>query len=152
MNSLNPNNFNQEKYQNLLHICAENKIGLVYFFGSQLDNALKLLAGENITLEDPLTDIDLGVVFLDEIESLPLRHRLYTRIYNSLEDLFTPYRLDLVFLQENHSVFQIEALKGICIFSNSEQFREDYEMSILRRAADFRYVLNKYTEEVLERY
>lgn len=132
--------------------CKRYNIALAYLFGSQKENALKILEDENIRIEDPLADIDVGIVFLKDIEEIPERHKLYADIYNDLEDLFKPYHLDLVFLQECHSVFQVEAIKGICIYSISEEFKDNYEMMILRRSADFRYVLEKFYEEALEKY
>ncbi|AEE95531.1 nucleotidyltransferase domain-containing protein [Mahella australiensis] len=138
--------------QRFTDICKKYNIALVYLFGSQQENALKLLKGQKAIIDDPLADIDVGVVFLSPIDRIPMRHKLYAQIYNELEDIFFPYKLDLSFLQENHSVFQVEALKGICIYSVSEQFKDDYEIRILQRAADFKYTLDKYNEEVLEKY
>lgn len=34
-----------------------------------------------------------------------------------MQEIFKPYHLDLVFLQECHSILQTEALKGICIYT-----------------------------------
>ncbi len=84
--------------------------------------------------------------------SIPERHKVYSNIYNDLEDLFLPYHLDLVFLQECHSVFQTEALLGICVYIISEEFKDEYEMMVLRRSADLKYVLDKYSKEALEKY
>lgn len=43
--------------------CRENNIALLYFFGSQRENGLKLLEGKNPgSPADPLTDLDVGVV------------------------------------------------------------------------------------------
>jgi len=89
---------------------------------------------------------------LNNIENMKERYKLYRDIYNELEELFKPYPLDLAFLQENHSIFQVEALKGICVYSASEELKDHYEMIILRRAADFKYVLEQYIEEALEQY
>ena len=141
-----------EKIEKLIEICQKYNIALVYLFGSQKENSLKLLNGEKVEINDPLADIDVGIVFSQDIESIPDRHKVYSNIYNDFEDLFLPYHLDLVFLQECHSVFQSEALLGICVYSISEEFKDEYEMMILRRAADFKYVLDKYTEEALEKY
>ncbi|MGB9780345.1 hypothetical protein [Caldanaerobacter sp.] len=41
-------------------------------------------------------------------------------------------------------------MKGICVYYYSEEFRDSYEMQILRRAADFKYMCDEYIEEVLE--
>jgi hypothetical protein len=136
----------------LRDICQKYNIALVYIFGSQKENSLKLLNGEKVDIKDPLADIDVGIVFIHSIEDIPERYKIYSNIYNDFEDLFLPYHLDLVFLQECHSVFQTEALLGICVYSISEEFKDEYEMMILRRAADFKYVLDKYTEEALEKY
>ena len=136
----------------LRDICQKYNIALVYLFGSQKENSLKLLNGEKAEINDPLADIDVGIVFSQDIESIPERHKVYSNLYNDLEDLFLPYHLDLVFLQECHSVFQTEALLGICVYNISEEFKDEYEMMILRRAADFKYVLDKYAEEALEKY
>ena len=38
----------------------------------------------------------------------------------------------------------------MCVFSAGEQLREDYEMRVLRRAADFRPVLREFHREILE--
>ena len=136
----------------LREICQKYNIALVYLFGSQKENSFKLLNGEKVDIKDPLADIDVGIVFIHSIEDIPERYKIYSNIYNDFEDLFLPYHLDLVFLQECHSVFQTEALLGICVYSISEEFKDEYEMMVLRRAADFKYVLDKYAEDALEKY
>ena len=141
-----------EKIEKLRDFCQKYNIALVYLFGSQKENSLKLLNGEKVDIKDPLADIDVGIVFIHSIEDIPERYKIYSNIYNDFEDLFLPYHLDLVFLQECHSVFQTEALLGICVYSISEEFKDEYEMMVLRRAADFKYVLDKYAEEALEKY
>jgi transcriptional regulator with XRE-family HTH domain len=141
-----------EKIEKLRDICQKYNIALVYLFGSQKENSLNILNKEKVDIKDPLADIDVGIVFSQDIESIPDRHKVYSNIYNDFEDLFLPYHLDLVFLQECHSVFQSEALLGICVYSISEEFKDEYEMMVLRRAADFKYVLDKYAEDALEKY
>ncbi|MGB4411058.1 MAG: nucleotidyltransferase domain-containing protein [Atribacterales bacterium] len=140
------------KLERLKKICQKYNIALAYLFGSQKENALRILEDKDVSINDPLADIDVGIVFSYDIENVKERYKLYGDIYNELEELFKPYPLDLIFLQESHSVFQVEALKGICIYSVSEEFKDNYEMMILRRAADFKYVLDKYIEEALEKY
>ncbi|AST56534.1 DNA polymerase subunit beta [Thermoanaerobacterium thermosaccharolyticum] len=136
----------------LIDICKKYNIALLYIFGSQKENALKLINNEKVNAIDPLSDIDVGIVFLQDIEFINDRYKLYAKIYNDMEDIFMPYRLDLIFLQEKNSVFQCEALKGVCIYYYSETYKDMYEMKILQKAADFKYVLDKYNEEVLENY
>jgi len=141
-----------DKLQELIRICKKYDIALCYLFGSQKDNALKILKNEEVEINDPLTDIDVGIVFNKNMEDIPERYDLYSKIYNEMVDIFKPYKLDLVFLQECHSVFQFEAIKGICVYSISEEFKDNYEMMILRKSADFKYVLDRFYEEALEEY
>ena len=141
-----------EKIEKLREISQKYNIALVYLFGSQKESSVKILNGEKVDINDPLADIDVGIVFSQDIESIPERHKVYSNIYNDLEDLFLPYHLDLVFLQECHSVFQTEALLGICVYIISEEFKDEYEMMVLRRSADLKYVLDKYSKEALEKY
>lgn len=131
-------------------ICRQNGIILAYLFGSQAHNGYKVICDKKVNRTDPLADLDLGIILADENRLAGSMYKLYSSIYNQLDELFLPLRLDLVFLQETHSVFQLEAIKGICIYAVSEDVREAYEHNILARAADFRWVLEQYYRERLE--
>ena len=113
---------------------------------------MQILHSLPVSINDPLTDIDVGVVFSKQIPDGLFRARLYGKLYKELEDVFLPYRLDLVFLEENHSVFQAEALKGICVYAKDQAEKELYEEDILRRACDFAPYLKMYYNELLEDY
>lgn len=131
-------------------ICKQNGIILAYLFGSQAHNGYKIISGERVVQKDPFADLDLGII-LDDVNRLTgSMYNLHSTIYNQLDELFLPLSLDLVFLQETHSVFQFEAIKGICIYKVSEGIKEEYEHNILSRAADFRWVLEQYYRERLE--
>ncbi|HHW19319.1 MAG TPA: nucleotidyltransferase domain-containing protein [Firmicutes bacterium] len=140
----------KSKMAQLYSICRNHGISLVYLFGSQAQAGMKILAGEEVKCDDPLADLDVGVVTENPLPQVSKRPALYAALYNDLQELFVPAKLDLVFLEENNSVFQAEALKGICVYQVSQQKRDEYEMMILRRAADFRPFLEKYYQEVLE--
>lgn len=140
------------KNRRLAAICRQFQISLLYLFGSQKSVGLAILQGNYFEVNDPLTDIDVGVIFSDKMPSGVQRTKLYSKIYNTLQDLFLPLSLDLVFLEENHSVFQAESVKGICVYSISQNAQELYEEDILRRACDFKPYLEKYYEELLEAY
>lgn len=139
-------------YEKLSTICRKYNISLLYLFGSQKESATRISHGLPVSISDPMTDIDVGVVFCDQIPIGLHRAKLYGRLYNELEDLFLPYKLDLVFLEENHSVFQAEALKGNCIYCKDIARKELYEEDILRRACDFAPYLQIYYREFLEGY
>jgi len=131
-------------------ICRKFDISLLYFFGSQQKAAKQISDGHIVEIEDAMTDIDIGVVFCEPLPIGRARVKLYSQIFNELEDLFLPVETDLVFLEENHSVFQSEAIKGICAYAVDTELRELYEESVLRRACDFRPFLEKYYDELLE--
>lgn len=131
-------------------LCHKYGVALIYLFGSQAQAGAKILTGEKVVIKDPLTDLDVGIVTKEPLPKLPQRLKFYAALYNDLEDLFKPFRLDLALLEENHSVFQLEAIKGVCVYQISEENQDIYEMMILRRAADFRPFLEKYLQEVLE--
>ncbi|MEA4884887.1 MAG: nucleotidyltransferase domain-containing protein [Clostridia bacterium] len=133
-------------------VCKAHGVTLCYLFGSQSENAWRILLGEEIAIDDPLTDIDVGVVLaeFDSYRASNVLYRVYARLLSPLEDLFHPYPVDLVFLQEHHSVFQMEAISGRSVYSVSDEYRFEYEEEIARRAADFRPVLYAYFEDVAE--
>lgn len=134
----------------LRRICERYGLSLVYLFGSRARTGVQILAGEKVVEDDPLSDIDVGVVTDGPLPEPSERPSFYARLYNELEELFKPLRLDLVFLEEQHSVFQAEAIKGICVYQSSEQKRDEYEMRVLRRAADFAPFLRRFLQDVLD--
>jgi predicted nucleotidyltransferase len=131
-------------------IATRHGIALIYIFGSQVRAGLDILGRMRPERTDPLADLDIGVVFDRGLPPTRERIDLYSSIHNALQDVFSPFPVDLVFLQETHSVFQANAICGHCIYFSSPEFKENYEESILRRAADFRPFLERYLDEVLE--
>lgn len=140
------------KKERFCQVLKKHNIALAYIFGSQKEKAFEILESKRVPIDDPLTDIDLGVVFNFNLEKIRGKHKLYSALYNELSDIFEPYPLDLVFLEECHSIFQMEAIEGICVYKVSEEFKDNYEMAILRRYPDFKYFYDKFLEEALEEY
>jgi predicted nucleotidyltransferase len=142
----------RSREEELRRLGRQYGLALVYLFGSQAAAGARLLAGEAVTPSDALADLDVGVVTREPLPPPYERAQFYARLFNDLEDVFRPFPLDLVLLEENHSVFQLEAVKGICVYQASEERREEYEMNILRRAADFAPVLDLFHRECLEEF
>jgi len=93
-----------------------------------------------------MADRDLGIVFAPSLSDLGLpAHRVYTELSLKLTDLAPS--IDLVLLEETHSLLQFKAILGICVYSASDEFRFDFEIDVLRRAADFRYHFEQYHRE-----
>lgn len=137
----------------LKQICNNHGIALMYTFGSQKDRVRDLLNGSTCEVQrDALADADIGVVFQFPLHDGVTQHTLYAALYNDLEDLVLPLPLDLIFLQECHSVMQFEVIKGLCMYQISEDFRDAFEINVLCRVPDFRRLLNQYHQERLDRY
>jgi len=83
----------------LEQICEKYNIALLYIYGSQVEAGIKLLEGKKVAITDPLTDVDIGIVFDKALPGPRERCILYSSIYNELSDLFIPFPLDLVFIQ-----------------------------------------------------
>lgn len=98
---------------------------MAYLFGSQQDMAYQILLGKGeAVISDPLADIDLGWFSIPRLTQLsapgsPNPPGTFSMLSctTSYQSFFEPYHLDLVFLEEgSHSVFQLEAIKGRCIY------------------------------------
>ena len=134
----------------LKKICMNNSIALAYLFGSQAEAGLRSLKNHDVKPSDSLADLDVAVLFEQGLPAPNQVTKLYACLHNQLSDLFIPFSLDLVFLQEHHSVFQAQVIMGICIYAKDEVWKSDFEEDVLRRAADFKPFLDKFFEERLE--
>ena len=105
----------EKPVEKIAGICRKHGVSLLYLFGSQKDTALRVLLGEVAEIGDPLTDADVGAVMDSSGLTVGRRLDLYAALHNDLEDLFLPLRLDLVFLDETHSVFQSTAISGVML-------------------------------------
>ena len=131
-------------------IAKRHGVALMYLFGSQREAGWMRLRRQPVALDDPLADVDLGVVFRHGLPGLQQRPSVYAALYNELSELLLPLRLDLVFVQETHVVFQGQVIQGLCIYAEDEAFRCDFEERVARYAADFRPVLERALDEALE--
>jgi predicted nucleotidyltransferase len=114
-------------------ICKKYKVALCYLFGSQKEIGRSLLEGKNEKMTDAESDIDFAVLF----ETLPLNSlEIYSRLSIDLQDLVSPFKADLLFLQEVDHLIQLEVIKGINIFSLNDEYREAYEEKVMMFASD----------------
>lgn len=114
-------------------ICKKYKVTLCYLFGSQKEIGRSLLEGKNEEMTDAESDIDFAVSF----ETFPLNSlEVYSRLSIDLQDLVTPFKADLLFLQEVDHLIQLEVVKGINIFSLNDEYREAYEEKVMMFASD----------------
>jgi predicted nucleotidyltransferase len=119
-------------------ILRAHRVALAYAFGSARGALVSALKQGARPESAPMSDLDLGVVFRPPIEErAEPPHLLHSRLHVDLVDLLPA--LDLILLEQAHSLLQADAISGTCVFAASEDYRLEYELGILRRAADFRY-------------
>ena len=116
---------------NELHeICREFGLLSVYLFGSRADDGLRLLRGEPVSAKG--SDLDVGVFSMSRhLEARPLGE-----LQIALEEVFDPFRVDLVPLDRVDPLFQFRALDGHRIATSASTAPDDRELEVMRRAAD----------------
>jgi len=114
-------------------ICKKYDLGLCYIFGSQKEEGKALLEGKYLKPKDPESDIDFAVLF-----TIPPQNSLevYASLSIDLQDLVSPFRADLLFLHEVDHLIQLEAIKGINVYSVDEEYRKSYEEKVMMFASD----------------
>lgn len=132
-------------------ICNDYGILAVYIFGSMAEKVAVMLKDKKPEgINDPLADIDVGVVFLKRPLSPDERIKLYGRLYSELSEVFLPCKLDLIFLQEAGVILQFEAINGILVYSFDDDKRLEYEEQVIKFYQDWKPDYDEYTKEVLE--
>lgn len=132
-------------------ICAAYGILAVYAFGSRAEKAVELIeGGDTEGINDPLADIDLGVVFHEKGLSPGERIKTYGKLHSELSEIFSPFTLDLIFLRETGIILQFEAINGISVYTSDDDKRLEYEEHVIKFYQDWKPDYDQYTKEVLE--
>jgi predicted nucleotidyltransferase len=135
----------------LNRICKNYGILAAYIFGSMVEEGNACLEGKkSIKIKDPISDIDLGVVFLEKLLSPKERIKVYGNLYPELSEIFSPFTLDLIFLQETGVILQFAAINGLVVYSYNENMRLEYEVMVIKLYQDWKPDYDQYTKEVLE--
>lgn len=111
-------------------ICREHALLAVYLFGSRADHGLAYLDGG--AGEPGAWDLDIGVVFRQP----DFDPRELTLLQVAFEDLFAPFRVDVVPLQRVDALFQFDAIDGHRIAATEIDAADRYELVVMRRAAE----------------
>ena len=116
-----------------IDICEHYGLSLCYLFGSQQMLGKAILSGETVPVVDAVSDIDFAVLFRTR-PAAPLE--LYARLSLDLQDIVKPHRADLLFLHKVDHLLQLEAIRGMNVYSFDAQLRENYEERVMKFAAD----------------
>lgn len=131
----------------IIELCKNHNISLCYLFGSQVQPGKDILDGKSVPPLPVETDIDFAVVF----SSLPSNPaETYAKLSLHLLDLVAPYQSDLVFMHEVDHLLQLEAIKGLCLYSANQDFQAAYEDKIMTLAADELVIFRKNEKDFFE--
>ena len=61
---------------------------------------------------------------------------VYGSLSLDLQDLVSPFKADLLFLHEVDHLIQLEAIKGLNVYSVTDQYRDAYEEKAMMFASD----------------
>ncbi len=116
----------------LEQICHQFGVAVLYAFGSQAKRVQDWLSAceESLALT---SDVDIGVKTTRGLR-LPIAEKISLTV--ALENIFRCQRVDLVFLTEADPFLAVQILRGERIFVLDEYEADEYELYILRRAAD----------------
>jgi predicted nucleotidyltransferase len=122
--------------------CRAHDVLAIYLFGSRAGDGMERLAGRQVAPRG--SDLDVGVVFLTP----HLDHRRLSGLQVALEDVFEPLRVDLVPLQRVDALFQFAAISGHRVFESDPTRVAEYELLVMRRAAELQPIQRLLEREV----
>lgn len=135
-----------DKKKNIKAIAEKYGIVLIYLFGSLTEKGVSHIK-QTGTMPDTVSDLDVAVAF----DNLPGEMiKLYGRLYREISDLFERFHIDLVFMHEVDTLFQYEIIKGERIYEKDEQYADDFEERIMKRAEDLIFKRRILDNEIME--
>jgi predicted nucleotidyltransferase len=133
--------------ERLQSLCEQYGIALCYIFGSQQESGKDALEGKNVAVADPESDVDVAVLF----RTPPCNPvEIYARLSMDLQDLLTPFKVDLLFLHEVDHLIQLEAIRGISAYAIDDETRDAYEHRVMALAADEIEIFKRNERDFLE--
>lgn len=122
--------------------CRRHEVVVLYLFGSRAGDGLDRLGGRRV---DPQgADLDVGAVFT----ASSIDHHRLSALQVALEDVFEPLRVDLVPLQRVDALFQFAAISGHRVFAADSRRADEYELLVMRRAAELLPVQRRIERDV----
>ncbi len=116
----------------LRRIFKKRGVSLAYLFGSLKDTGRQFLEGASYEIREP-SDLDIGLLVTPSAGTL---YESYGDLYLELSRVFAPFRMDIVFLHEVHSLLKFEIISGYRLYAKDEQFADDYEDIVVKFASD----------------
>ena len=125
--------------QNQIKKLKKLNIGIVYLFGSFVDN----LQTEN-------SDIDIGIIAIKQIKNNKIRNKTYIELYEIFSNIFKKRNIDLVFLDRTNLELKFDVIKhSKVLYEISSEFRLDFEEKINIMYVDFKPILNEFNNAII---
>ena len=136
----------EEIKKELNKVAERFECSLIYLFGSQAELGRRYFEGEKVQL-DPFSDLDVVVAFTHPPKK---SFEVYGQLFREFSEIFEPFRVDLVFMHEVHTLIQYEIIKGVRIFAQDEFIADEIEERIMKRAEDLSFKKMIFDQEVME--
>ena len=118
----------------------------LYAFGSRAGEIAAKVQGKEISPENLLSDVDIGV------ESKPGRYlsaKERVQLAIELEDVLDVNRVDLVILSEADPFLALEIVRGELLYCADADAQAEYELYVLRRAGDLAFYARERWKQIL---
>jgi len=118
----------------------------LYAFGSRAGEIAAKVQGKEISPENLLSDVDIGV------QSKPGRYlsaKERVQLAIELEDVLGVNRVDLVILSEADPFLALEIVRGELLYCADADAQAEYELNVLRRAGDLAFYARERWQQIL---
>ncbi|MGC1378097.1 MAG: HepT-like ribonuclease domain-containing protein, partial [Anaerolineales bacterium] len=112
-------------------LCRENRLRLMYVFGSRAGEVWALLNGDGKSLPQSASDVDIAVL---PAAALTVDQKVTLAL--ALEKLFDVERVDLVSLAQADPFLAVNAIRGKRLYAFDAYEADEYDLYVLRRAGD----------------
>jgi len=125
-----------------------NRYGILalYVFGSRAEEIAAWARGQVSSLQCPHSDVDIGVYPAPE-RYLTAKERIQLSI--EIEDLLGARFVDLIVLPEADPFLALEVIRGELLFCADADIEGEYELYVLRRAADLAFYARERWQNIL---
>lgn len=117
----------------LSRLCQQFGLHSLYLFGSRAEAIYAWLLHPAGPLQPSSADVDVGIRLRPAVK-LDVRDKV--RLTQALESLFQEQRVDLVLLDEADPFLAANIIRGRRLYALDTYVADEYELYILRRAAD----------------
>lgn len=104
---------------------------LIYSFGSRAKEVYNLVEGKISQSSVSKSDLDIGI---KSEKSLNIQEKVEIAVF--FEDLFDVPKVDVVEIPEASAFLALEIVQGELLYADDETFEAEYQLYIMRRAAD----------------